>query len=280
MSPAADLEWMRTEADEFSEDSDRGPTSRRGDGGRWGRIARSAAVGVMSAVVVLCVFSLRASTGTAKANALGAIGFSDEGAQSAEMALKEAGDIGSKGGNQTLAPLEHLHDGNPCGDDEEFFGGLCYDKCSALTEGKFAFRHSPWSCCNKADCGTNIFAFRRCCVTHIGMCSAFDIAGMQEGNKICPHKPGVCMADEELFLDLCYMKCALLTNNMYPYRTAAATCCKAPSGIGCLLEDGAADGMDGQAITGKELDVGGGCGDHKNSTPCGAHEPQQRLTEG
>mmetsp|Transcript_12221 Transcript_12221/g.35038 ORF Transcript_12221/g.35038 Transcript_12221/m.35038 type:complete len:280 (-) Transcript_12221:179-1018(-) len=279
MAPA-DLEWIRTGAEDISEESDRSPTSGRGGGSRWYRVARLAGVGTIAAAALLSAGGMSTGASGVKANALRAVGFDDAGEQRAELALKEAGDIAKKGGNQTLTPREHLHDGNPCADDEEFFGGLCYDKCAALTDGKYAFRQSAWSCCNKANCGPNIFALHTCCVTHMGICSGYDIAGVQEGDKICPHKPGACMADEELFLDLCYMKCSLLTKGLYPYRTAPATCCKSSHGLGCLLEEGAKDGLDGQAITNAELAVGGGCGDNKDSTPCQPHEPQQSLTEG
>lgn len=237
--------------------------------------------GALAAMVLMCILGARTHHRRVATmmSSSAVMGLNEAGAESAAIAQQVAALASAKNfRNATLRPKEHLHDGNPCGDDEELFGGLCYDKCQLLTGGEYTYRQSPWSCCSQKRCTSNPFMLAKCCVHNMGLCSGYDIAGMSEGNKICPHKPGVCLADEELFLDLCYMKCSVLTNGLYPYRTAAATCCKS-SGVGCFIEDGVQDGMDGQAITNATLAVGGGCGDGSWKTACKPHEPDESLTE-
>mmetsp|Transcript_58011 Transcript_58011/g.188789 ORF Transcript_58011/g.188789 Transcript_58011/m.188789 type:complete len:575 (+) Transcript_58011:89-1813(+) len=164
----------------------------------------------------------------------------------------------------TLQPSEHMHDGNVCDDREEYFGGLCYAKCSALTHGQAPIRTSSWTCCKSEPC--RIWNSRGSIGGRL-LCNGFDVSG--EG--ACPHKPGACLTDEELYLGVCYKKCRVLTNGAFPYRFAAATCCKV-EGWGCLNSRN--DEMSAA------FDVGGGGGDHDASTPGFAHAPQQRLTEG
>merc|ERR1719499_2471133 len=52
-----------------------------------------------------------------------------------------------------LAPKENLKDGNVCDDKEELYGGLCYKKCSLLTQGEAPIRTSSWTCCDGHPCG-------------------------------------------------------------------------------------------------------------------------------
>merc|ERR1712039_942702 len=101
----------------------------------------------------------------------------------------------------------------------------------------------------------------------------------KEGNAVCPHKPGACLTDEELFGGMCYASCNLLTSGKYPHRVAAATCCKT-NDASCLFADGAKDGLDGQSNTSATYNVGGGCGDGSSFTHCSPHPPQQALTDG
>lgn len=144
-------------------------------------------------------------------------------------------------GTQGLAPPEDLTDGNVCEDDEELLDGLCYRKCSLLTGGQDAIRTSPWTCCEKRPC-----AFDQKLSIHAQVaCTGFAVAG--DGS--CPHKPGACLKDEELYLGICYKKCSLLTEDEYPYRVAPATCCQ-DSGLSCL--DFRKD------YTSEEFNVGGG----------------------
>jgi len=270
MAYAADVEWSaHEESSDGSEDLELRPPATR--------TLRVAVLGAIAAVVVVCCVVARQGAAPAAARASAVTNFNSAGEAEAAAALAAADKVEENGFGGKLTPNEHLHDGNPCNDDEEFFGGLCYERCAVLTGGSHVYRQSPWTCCNQATC-SNVFKLSTCCRHNMGMCSGFDIAGMEEGSKVCPHNPGACLADEELFLDVCYMKCSLLTNGEYPYRTASATCCKS-KGIGCWVEDGAKDGLDGQAITSSSLAVGGGCGDSHLSTPCAPHSPNQTLTE-
>lgn len=164
--------------------------------------------------------------------------------------------------NQGLAPYEHLHDGNLCEDDEELSGGLCYKTCKELTDGQYPARGSPFSCCTEHPCSFNNQKIE------LEPCHGFDVGGNNAGGG-CPHLPGACLTDEELHLGRCYKKCSLLTENIYPYRIAAETCCKV-KGIACL----------DLFLTKTNLGygIGGGDGSNKDS-PSGAHFPLSHLTE-
>jgi len=171
--------------------------------------------------------------------------------------LNETGEFGAK-------PAEHMHDGNKCDDSEEIYGGLCYKKCSLLTNSSSSVRGSAFSCCDSSPCTiTN---------QHWGgwiPCSGFDV----NGQGSCPHAPGACLEVEEYYLGLCYGKCSLLTQGKYPYRTAPATCCKDKGVLECL------NPFSGDSETKPSLLVSGGSGDHDGSTPRGIHRPLTSLTE-
>lgn len=274
---AADLEFNMNSYDYSSEDSDVAFSSNS----VWGRVrraglGRAAAIGAVSAAGLLVVLAA-SPHGAARASPSSVLGLNDAGTAAATQAMQAASQQLSTGSEQAVGPQEHLNDGNPCSDDEELHAGLCYAKCSGLTDGAYIYRQSAWTCCKQATC-SNIFQLAGCCKHNMGWCSGFDIAGMDEGKKICPHKPGACLKDEEFFLNLCYMKCSSLTAGLYPYRTAPATCCKS-KGVNCMVQDGVQDGINGQAITNASFAVGGGCGDDHNSTHCKPHMPQQSLTE-
>lgn len=161
------------------------------------------------------------------------------------------------------APRLNLTDGNPCGDDEELFGNLCYLKCTKLTSGAYPIRTSAFSCCASHPCG-----FRNQKVLMKMPCDGFDVGGNINGEKgECPHEPGACLLNEEMLLGICYKKCSLLTNNLYPTRVAAATCCKA-NGLECMNPKNLKTNF-------REFDVGGGtAGDARK-----AHKPLKYLTE-
>lgn len=158
-----------------------------------------------------------------------------------------------------VEPTEHLHDGNVCDDTEELYDGLCYKRCSLLTEGAAPIRTSSWTCCEGHPCG--IWNQKGSVGTTIA-CDGFDV----DGSGGCPHKPGACLVDEELFLGVCYKKCSLLTQGQFPHRVAAASCCKT-QGMGCLNP--------WNDRTRKSFDVGGGAQGHDES----AHLPEESLTE-
>lgn len=178
---------------------------------------------------------------------------------------------------QALSPKENLHDSNPCADDEEFFEGLCYAKCSILTAGLKPVRCAAHICEALASNGQHKCELSQNAIESILSspslmpCHGYDIAGTREGMKRCPHAAGACLKDEELYLGTCFKKCSILTNEQFPHRKAFATCCKTPSLFQCL--------MPGQAKTDKAYAEGGGFGDHDPDTPAGAHAPMQSLTE-
>lgn len=163
-------------------------------------------------------------------------------------------------------PALDRHDGNLCLDDEELFQGLCYKQCSLLTTGEYPVRTSSWTCW-KGRNGTvlgGLFAFK----SHGRLpipCKGFDVAGDSTGGG-CPHSPGACLNDEELYLNYCYKKCSLLTDSVYTHRVAAATCCKV-SGWRCIFS----------SRTSKEFRVGGG--KSVGGVPPSIHKPLERLTE-
>merc|ERR1712176_21431 len=111
------------------------------------------------------------------------------------------------------------NDGDPCDSTtEEVSGGLCYQKCSLLTNNVYDYRISTFSCCKKDDCTWNPFS--DCCTSDSFIpCSGYDVAG--DGSS-CPHGEGDCLTDEELFLGVCYEKCSITTKGKEPYRIGPA----------------------------------------------------------
>lgn len=163
------------------------------------------------------------------------------------------------------APSLDLRDGNPCYSDEELLGGLCYKKCSLLTADEYPVRGTPISCCREHPCSlTNQKVEPK-------VCSGFDVSGDMLAPGSCPHQPGACLQNEELFLGYCYKKCTLLTDNKYSHRTAAATCCKETSTFECLKF--------GNIQTSSNFNVGGGAGDNDDRTPAEPHLPMVELAE-
>eukprot|EP00440_Ansanella_granifera_P038110 gb/GFBE01041348.1/.p1 GENE.gb/GFBE01041348.1/~~gb/GFBE01041348.1/.p1 ORF type:complete len:427 (+),score=53.97 gb/GFBE01041348.1/:1-1281(+) len=162
-----------------------------------------------------------------------------------------------------LIPIENLHDSNPCADTEELYGGLCYKKCSILTDGSHPIRTSSWTCCESHPCGITNQAGS---VGGSIMCDGFDVGDASK----CPHAPGACLTDEELFLGNCYKKCEILTQGAFPTRVGPDSCCKG-EGLGCLDPR--------QDKTSSSYAVGGGQGDHDASTPSGVHAPLVGVTE-
>jgi len=234
----------------------------------------------VSVVAGIAWYSGARHTGLTEGSVSAATVLSDAGAQLRAAALQQAHQEIEKGSELAVGPKAKMHDGNLCADDEEEFGGLCYAQCSALTQGAKPYRQSAWTCCSEAVCSLRhgIRGILDCCKHDVGFCSGFSVSGAQEGHEACPHTPGACLADEELFMGVCYMKCGLLTGNLYPFRVAPDGCCRSKD-IHCIFEDGAKDGFDGMLITDQSLEVGGGCGDGKPGTHCSPHPPAVELTE-
>jgi len=133
--------------------------------------------------------------------------------------------------SQAQAPSENTQDGNTCNDDEELFEGLCYKKCSLLTQGTHPIRTTSMSCCNAdkaADCN-----FKNQEVS-VKICGGYDVAGNVNGQtSACPHAEGGCYENEELFLGQCYKKCSEVAGAEYTKRITSWSCCKASDMSDC-----------------------------------------------
>jgi hypothetical protein len=179
--------------------------------------------------------------------------------------LSVAGPIGATTQNPAdslYAPKMRVGDGNPCPDDEEHSGGLCFKKCSDLTGGTHPIRTSAFSCCRSKPCGFSNT------LTHMGMCFGYDVSADSQASR-CPHSPGACLTNEEEFSGMCYKKCSELTNGEYNNRVAAATCCK-KTGWECFLFT--------NIKTDASFTVGGGAGDHNSGTPREGHPAMTAIT--
>jgi len=107
-----------------------------------------------------------------------------------------------------------------CSVFEEEFGGLCYKTCADLTNGTFPNRFAPDGCCKTT--GVSCMLPSNVRVRGYMPGSGFMING--EGHA--PHPVGLCDGNEEMHANTCFKKCALLTDDEYPIRSAANTCCK------------------------------------------------------
>ncbi|CAE7266930.1 unnamed protein product [Symbiodinium pilosum] len=165
-----------------------------------------------------------------------------------------------------IAPKADLNDGNPCNDDEEKFEGVCYKKCSILTDGTHNIRTTAFTCCAAEkieDCGFNNQEMK------MSICDGFDVSGDINGQEgACPHKTGNCYANEELFLGQCYKKCSDLTDGEYHNRISSFSCCKKDS----YLECNPFAFVDSQVKSNPTFNVGG----QANSPP---HFPIKELDE-
>lgn len=162
--------------------------------------------------------------------------------------------------------LQHInkHDGNFCADDEELLGKLCYKKCSRFNGGKFPVRTSPFSCCQSNPCG--LFNQK----VNVKICSGYSVAG-DSYKDACPHKPGACLENEELYLGTCFKKCSLLTKFVLPFRLAPATCCKKEGKLACMNPL--------ISKTSSDFNVGGGEIYGDLESPSQPHSPIPSLTE-
>lgn len=166
---------------------------------------------------------------------------------------------------KNLRPQFNLTDGNPCPDDEEVHGGLCYSKCSTLTQGKFPNRESAWTCCkDKPPCGSPGSGD-----TQMDVCAGYDTSSYAVDS--CPHPVGSCLLNEELFNGYCYKKCALITFGVLPHRRGPSSCCNVKATFAFLD----AEGCDTNSW---DYSVGGGKGYHALQ-PCEVHQPLPLLTE-
>jgi len=113
---------------------------------------------------------------------------------------------------------------NVCLEDEELYNGICYMKCSILTNGNAPYRQSASECCKDS----NFF----CLFMGNTESPYFGMGGGQSPLTTAAHAPkvgGICDADghgkEESFNGLCYKKCSVLTDGKYPVRVNPTACC-------------------------------------------------------
>lgn len=151
--------------------------------------------------------------------------------QMAFPAMREDGAEGAEGAapglSSTLAPLvaaaEEAQDHDTsCGVNEEMLGGLCYKKCSLLTDGEFPLRWAPNACHRLANSTSGMPAETK---FNGIVCNGFDVGD----DRSCPHPPlaGECDENEELYVGKCYMKCEVLTQGSHKIRLGPNTCCQA-----------------------------------------------------
>jgi len=165
-----------------------------------------------------------------------------------------------------LKRLNSLRDGNPCPDDEESFEGLCYQRCSVLTEWRYPIRTTAFSCCMKQPCSF----FNSKFTNPMKLCQGFDVGGHDRYG--CPHAPGDCLVNEEFHMGFCYKQCAVLTKGAFPYRSTATTCCKNNFYLGCLEPE--------DLLVSANFSVGGGMGDELLEAEMGmVHPPVPALAE-
>jgi len=169
----------------------------------------------------------------------------------------------SAASSNPMAPDENLANGNECCDDEEQFEGLCYKKCSILTNGEYETRLSGFQCA-KGD-GFSDF-FKSMSKGFPIPCTGFDVAG-DECGKGCPHNKGACLVTEELFLGKCYKKCSDLTSKAYSFRTSPLTCCKDQNFLECMSPT--------ESKFSADYAVGGGVTEEEQKV----HSPEVALTE-
>lgn len=168
---------------------------------------------------------------------------------------------------EELFGKEDTNDGNPCPDDEEAHMGLCYAKCSAITKGEYPIRTTAFACCREQPCSI----FNTKFTAPFKFCTGNDVAGHREGGG-CPHTPGDCLKNEELFLGECLKQCAILTDNEFTFRTGPASCCKYQTKMACL------DPVN--SVTSPSFSVGGGVDDPDYGDLYGeAHAPVAAIAE-
>jgi hypothetical protein len=106
------------------------------------------------------------------------------------------------------------HRPGSCLANEEMMLGVCYKKCSILTNQEFPHRVAPATCCKAGGISCLLFPWKSY------TSKEYAVGGGRSG-------PGACSQDAEMFMGLCYKKCALLTEAKYPHRLGPLTCCGA-----------------------------------------------------
>eukprot|EP00441_Pelagodinium_beii_P043451 CAMPEP_0197627644 /NCGR_PEP_ID=MMETSP1338-20131121/6196_1 /TAXON_ID=43686 ORGANISM="Pelagodinium beii, Strain RCC1491" /NCGR_SAMPLE_ID=MMETSP1338 /ASSEMBLY_ACC=CAM_ASM_000754 /LENGTH=387 /DNA_ID=CAMNT_0043198411 /DNA_START=19 /DNA_END=1179 /DNA_ORIENTATION=+ len=139
-----------------------------------------------------------------------------------------------------------------CLSNEENYAGLCYMKCSTLTNGEAPYRTSANQCCKNS---------KFLCVFFRSMTTTSSGLSVGGGTAVesQPHPPGTggdCLSNEEPYQGQCYLKCAVATNGSYSVRTGPSSCCNGTAGDANSCHTGASPSVSSLAYA-----VGGGVGD-------------------
>merc|ERR1719188_999174 len=107
------------------------------------------------------------------------------------------------GGGQS--GTDQLASAGICGWNEELFMGVCYARCSALTNGSYKKRIAPNGCCKE-------FSLKCMVGSEVDFAGVFPGSGYKRGGSLgeSPHPPGLCDGNEELHAGMCFMKCSVL----------------------------------------------------------------------
>ncbi|CAE8593542.1 unnamed protein product [Polarella glacialis] len=140
------------------------------------------------------------------------------------------------GGGQAVESQVHAPGvGGDCLPNEEPLIGVCYKKCSNLTNGTHPFRTGSSSCCggtafscilgkNASEVLTNVAYSSGGGTGPLGVAHfPSDLTQLVVNDGYIP--PQHCLNNEETFMKMCYKSCSLLTFGKMPYRKGADTCC-------------------------------------------------------
>jgi len=129
--------------------------------------------------------------------------------------------------------------GGICVLDKEPYQGLCYAKCSDLTNGKSPHRTGPFTCCSGSDVeclsGKGVVSSS----TEYGSSHIPEAKDTGRSYKAINIMDARCDHNEDDFGGLCYAKCGDLTYGKSTIRTATSSCCSCGkgffSGLCCML---------------------------------------------
>lgn len=212
--------------------------TRPASGGHRGYVRRGVVVGcIMGTLVIVGVVTSSHGKPRSTSRHVGRINYAMELYDESQSGLAQDADglpgmaplasaVGGTSSSSTAsATPTSINDlatpGQHCDKNEELLLGVCYMNCSLLTQGRYPIRTAPNICCNKMPCLSPSQVDANGFMPGTG----YIVGGKGAGSY--PHGPGGCAGNEESHLGMCYKKCSLLTNNEFPQRVMANTCCKA-----------------------------------------------------
>eukprot|EP00438_Fugacium_kawagutii_P016632 Skav205652 [mRNA] locus=scaffold458:167059:187392:+ [translate_table: standard] len=152
------------------------------------------------------------------------------------------------GGGAAIHNIPHAPGvGGICDLDEEPYQGLCYPKCTDLTEGKSPNRVGSFQCCSgsKVDCLNGKGTISSATAYGGSVIPASKDTG--RSYKAINVMDARCDHDEDEYNGLCYTKCSELTYGKSDLRVGPGSCCNCGHGIFeslcCLLPWNVASGQ-------------------------------------